>query len=99
MVEELFESMEEENVEWADPEGDGKPNPHVIEVDGKFSPSEGYQWANPNLSDDERWEAQVKLQKVPRNASPSRGRNRCRQTSQRSDRNRAADLAQGIHAI
>ena len=35
---------------------------------------------NPNLSDDERWEAQVKLQKLPRNASPSRGRNRCRQT-------------------
>ena len=35
---------------------------------------------NPNLSDEERWEAQVKLQKLPRNASPSRGRNRCRQT-------------------
>tara|TARA_B110000196_G_scaffold146787_1_gene127046 strand:+ start:641 stop:946 length:306 start_codon:yes stop_codon:yes gene_type:complete len=32
------------------------------------------------LSDEERWEAQVKLQKLPRNASPSRGRNRCRQT-------------------
>lgn len=36
--------------------------------------------ANPSLSDDERWEAQLKLQKLPRDASPSRQRNRCRQT-------------------
>jgi len=35
---------------------------------------------NLQLSDDERWEAQIQLQKLPRNASPSRGRNRCRQT-------------------
>ena len=28
-------------------------------------------------SDDERWEAQVKLQKLPRNASPFRRRRRC----------------------
>tara|TARA_R110000822_G_scaffold226254_14_gene359057 strand:- start:35909 stop:36214 length:306 start_codon:yes stop_codon:yes gene_type:complete len=35
---------------------------------------------NPASSDEERWEAQVKLQKLPRDASPSRQRNRCRQT-------------------
>jgi len=28
-------------------------------------------------SDDERWEAQMKLQKLPRNASPIRQRRRC----------------------
>jgi small subunit ribosomal protein S14 len=36
--------------------------------------------ANLSLSDDERWEAQLKLQQLPRDASPSRQRNRCRQT-------------------
>lgn len=36
--------------------------------------------ANPSLSDDERWEAQLKLQKLPRNASPCRQQRRCRQT-------------------
>jgi small subunit ribosomal protein S14 len=30
-----------------------------------------------SASDDERWEAQVKLQKLPRNASPYRRRRRC----------------------
>lgn len=33
-----------------------------------------------NASDDERWDAQVKLQKLPRNASPSRLHNRCKIT-------------------
>jgi small subunit ribosomal protein S14 len=33
-----------------------------------------------NASDDEKWEAQVKLQKMPRDASPSRQRRRCRIT-------------------
>ncbi len=33
-----------------------------------------------NVGDDERWEAQVKLQKLPRDASPVRQRNRCRVT-------------------
>ncbi len=33
-----------------------------------------------NVGDDERWEAQVKLQKLPRDASPVRQRNRCRIT-------------------
>lgn len=32
---------------------------------------------DPNLSDDERWEAVVKLQKLPRNANRNRVRNRC----------------------
>ncbi|TVP51945.1 MAG: 30S ribosomal protein S14 [Halomonadaceae bacterium] len=35
---------------------------------------------NPNLSDEERWEAQMRLQKLPRDASPSRLRNRCQVT-------------------
>lgn len=33
-----------------------------------------------NASDDERWEAQLKLQKMPRDSSPSRLRNRCQLT-------------------
>ena len=33
--------------------------------------------ANRNLSDDERWEAQLKLQALPRNASPVRQQRRC----------------------
>jgi small subunit ribosomal protein S14 len=33
-----------------------------------------------STSDEERWEAQVKLQKLPRDASPSRQQNRCRRT-------------------
>lgn len=31
-------------------------------------------------SDDERWDAQVKLQKLPRDSSPVRQRNRCQVT-------------------
>ena len=31
-------------------------------------------------SDDEKWEAQMQLQKLPRNASPVRQHNRCRVT-------------------
>ena len=30
-----------------------------------------------NASDDERWEAQLQLQKLPRNASPVRAQRRC----------------------
>ena len=33
--------------------------------------------SNPESSDDERWEAQLKLQKLPRNASPCRQVRRC----------------------
>lgn len=33
-----------------------------------------------NASDDEKWEAQIKLQKMPRDASPVRQQNRCRVT-------------------
>lgn len=33
-----------------------------------------------NASDEERWEAVLKLQKLPRDSSPSRQRNRCRVT-------------------
>ena len=33
-----------------------------------------------NASDDEKWDAQVKLQKMPRDASPVRQQNRCQIT-------------------
>jgi len=33
-----------------------------------------------NATDDEHWEAQLKLQKLPRDASPCRQRRRCRLT-------------------
>ncbi len=33
--------------------------------------------ANPESSDDDRWDAQLKLQKLPRNASPCRQVRRC----------------------
>lgn len=33
-----------------------------------------------NRSEEERWDAQVKLQKLPRDASPSRQQRRCRLT-------------------
>ncbi len=36
--------------------------------------------ANPESSEDEVWEAQIKLQKMPRDASTARQRNRCRLT-------------------
>ena len=36
--------------------------------------------ANPNASEDEVWEAQQTLQKLPRDASPSRQQRRCRVT-------------------
>jgi small subunit ribosomal protein S14 len=36
--------------------------------------------SNVNLSDEERWDAQLKLQELPRNASPTRLRNRCAET-------------------
>ena len=36
--------------------------------------------ANPESSDEARWEAQVGLQKQPRDAGPARQRNRCRIT-------------------
>ncbi|WP_437884583.1 30S ribosomal protein S14 [Pseudomonas sp. LRF_L74] len=36
--------------------------------------------ANPNSTGEQRWEAQVALQKQPRDASASRLRNRCRIT-------------------
>jgi small subunit ribosomal protein S14 len=35
---------------------------------------------SPGTSDEERADAQVQLQKLPRDASPSRGRNRCKLT-------------------
>lgn len=35
---------------------------------------------NVNSSDEDRWNAVLKLQMLPRDSSPSRQRNRCRQT-------------------
>lgn len=34
--------------------------------------------SNIHLSDEERWEAAIKLQKLPRDSSPSRCKNRCK---------------------
>jgi len=36
--------------------------------------------ADLNASDDDKWQAQIQLQKMPRDASPVRQRNRCRIT-------------------
>lgn len=36
--------------------------------------------SSPASSEEQVWEAQAKLQQLPRDASPSRGRNRCRVT-------------------
>jgi len=36
--------------------------------------------ANPETSDEDRWDAQIALQKQPRNASASRGQRRCQVT-------------------
>jgi len=36
--------------------------------------------SSPESSEEQVWEAQVKLQKLPRDASPARQRNRCRVT-------------------
>jgi len=36
--------------------------------------------ADVNASDDDKWEAQMKLQKLPRNASPVRQQRRCQIT-------------------
>ena len=35
---------------------------------------------DPNASDDDKWDAQVKMQKLPRNASPVRQQRRCQVT-------------------
>lgn len=35
---------------------------------------------SPDSSDEQRWDAQVKLQKLPRDASPTRQRRRCQIT-------------------
>lgn len=36
--------------------------------------------SSATASDDEKWEAQIKLQKLPRDASPVRGQRRCQIT-------------------
>ncbi len=36
--------------------------------------------SNVHISNEERWNAMLKLQTLPRDSSPSRQRNRCRQT-------------------
>ena len=38
------------------------------------------QSLDPNLSDEERWDAAMKLQKMPRDGSPSRVVTRCKMT-------------------
>ncbi|GAB3317118.1 uS14 family ribosomal protein [Haliea atlantica] len=36
--------------------------------------------SNPNISDEEKWDAQMALQKLPRDASPVRRQRRCQLT-------------------
>ncbi len=36
--------------------------------------------SHPGTSDEDRWDAMMKLQQLPRDSSPSRGRNRCQMT-------------------
>ena len=36
--------------------------------------------SNPTASDDEKWDAQIKLQKLPRDSSPVRQQRRCQVT-------------------
>jgi small subunit ribosomal protein S14 len=36
--------------------------------------------SSPSASDDEKWDAQIRLQKMPRDASPSRQQRRCQVT-------------------
>lgn len=48
--------------------------------------------SNINLSDSERWEAMQQLQKLPRDSSPSRRRNRCKQCGRPRAYNRLTGL-------
>jgi small subunit ribosomal protein S14 len=36
--------------------------------------------SHPSTSEEDRWDAMMKLQQLPRDSSPSRGRNRCQMT-------------------
>jgi small subunit ribosomal protein S14 len=51
--------------------------------------------ANPKLAPEERYEARIKLQKLPRNASPVRLRNRCALTGRARGVFRKFGLARG----
>ena len=51
---------------------------------------------NPHLSDDERISAEMQLQKLPRDSSRSRQRNRCRQCGRSRAYNRLTGLCR-IH--
>lgn len=48
--------------------------------------------SNINLSEAERWEAMQALQKMPRDSSPSRRRNRCKQCGRPRAYNRLTGL-------
>lgn len=48
--------------------------------------------SNVNLSEDERWEAVKAMQKMPRDASPSRRRNRCKMCGRPRGYNRLTGL-------
>jgi len=47
--------------------------------------------ANVNTSDEERWEAQIALQKLPRNASPVRQQRRCQNGEHLNEHARSAE--------
>lgn len=44
---------------------------------GKIRAELRAKWVNPNVPEEEREAARIKLQKLPRNGSPIRVRNRC----------------------
>ncbi len=54
-----------------------KKRQHTVEKYAKKRAELKAVISNPETSDEDRWEAQLKLQKLPRNASPVRLRNRC----------------------
>ncbi len=54
-----------------------KKRQHTVEKYAKKRAELKALISNPETSDEDRWEAQLKLQKLPRNASPVRLRNRC----------------------
>ena len=54
---------------------------------------------DPSSSDEQRWDASMKLQKLPRNSSPVRLRNRCQLTGRPRANLRKFGLSRGMLRI
>lgn len=54
---------------------------------------------DPKSSDEQRWDASMKLQKLPRNSSPVRLRNRCKLTGRPRANLRKFGLSRGMLRI